>query len=102
MLRLGSSMKFEECPHRAGRKPGAALMLRTPLEEVGGSRDEMLALEAQQKRMQALVGELLLKNQELRLEVERLEEKMRGNRIGAGEGHEKGGGEGEGGQFRRN
>jgi hypothetical protein len=49
-------------------------------EEPGGSQAVVLELEAQRDRLQLLVGELLQKNHELRLEVAYLKDSATGGR----------------------
>lgn len=69
MLRHGSSMRFEEIAGPQTRSPDAT---RTSLHEVSGVKGDLVALADQCQRLQLLVGELLLKNQELRCELARL------------------------------
>jgi hypothetical protein len=49
-------------------------------EEPSGSQTAVLELEAQRDRLQLLVGELLQKNHELRLEVAYLKDSAAGGR----------------------
>jgi hypothetical protein len=69
MLRPGSSMRFEGLASPRARGPDAT---RTSLHRVSGAQGDLVALADQCQRLQLLVGELLLKNQELRCEVARL------------------------------
>jgi hypothetical protein len=62
-------MRFEGLAGRQARDPEAT---RTRLHGVSGVQGDLAALADQCQRLQLLVGELLLKNQELRCEVARL------------------------------
>jgi hypothetical protein len=62
-------MRFEGLAGPQARDPEAT---RTRLQGVSGVQGDLAALADQCQRLQLLVGELLLKNQELRCEVARL------------------------------
>jgi hypothetical protein len=62
-------MRFERLAGPQARDPEAT---RTRLHGVSGVQGDLAALADQCQRLQLLVGELLLKNQELRCEVARL------------------------------
>jgi hypothetical protein len=57
-------------------RPGLSMRSEQP----GGSQTAVLELEAQRDRLQLLVGELLQKNHELRLEVAYLKDSVAGGR----------------------
>ena len=62
-------MRFEGLTGPLTRDPDAT---RTRLHGVSGVQADLAALADQCQRLQLLVGELLLKNQELRCELARL------------------------------
>jgi hypothetical protein len=69
MERPGLSMRFEGLAGPQTRGPG---VVGAPLHPKPGAERDFAALADQCQRLQLLVGELLLKNQELRCEVARL------------------------------
>jgi hypothetical protein len=69
MQRPGSSMRFEGLASPQAQGPDAT---RTGVRGVSRVQGDLAALADQCQRLQLLVSELLLKNQELRSEVARL------------------------------
>ena len=69
MLRPGSSMRSEGLAGPQARGPDAT---RTALHGASTVQGDLPALADQCQRLQLLLGELLLKNHELRCEVARL------------------------------